>query len=134
MIAWSDKIEKSRKIFPGVKDVLQKQDIDIDGVIEVFNDGIEQGTLLKIFDTYNPNVDLCIWTYLPKERDYNNQMIVLVGHHSDCTDNNMWNDKVKSKVFTFSKARDLHDAVREYVVEVITSKLDKKIETRKDDK
>lgn len=133
MIAWSDKIQKSSKIFPAVKDTLQKQKIDIDGVIEVFNNGQEQGTLLKIFDTYNPKEDMCIWAYLPKERDCNNQMVVLVGRHSNCTDDNMWTDDVKSKVFTQVKALDLHNEVRNYIVDVITSQLDKSIELRKDD-
>lgn len=130
MIAWSDKIKKSQKIFPGVVDVLQKQKIDIDGVIEVFNDGVEQGTLMKIFDTYNPEVDMVIWAYLPKERDCNNQMIVRVGHQSDCTENNMWKDNVQSKVITQAKAIDLHNEVRNYIVGVISSKLDKKIDIR----
>ena len=132
MIRWSDKIIKSGKIFPGVKDLLQKNNIDIDGVIEVFNDGIEQGTLLKIFDTYNPEIDLVIWTYLPRKRDFNNQMVVLIGHHNDCTANNMWTDNVKSRVFTQPKAIDLHNEVRNYIVDEIVSRLDKRIEFRED--
>lgn len=132
MIAWSDKIEKSRKIFPGVIDKLQKQGVDIDGVIEVFNDGVEQGTLLKIFDKFDPQVDMCIWAYLPQEREFNNQMEVLIGHHSDCSKNNMWNTNVKSKVFIQPKSRDLHNEVRDYIVEAINSNYDKKIDMGKE--
>ena len=99
MIVWSDKVRKPVEIFRAVSNELLKREIDIDGVIEIFNDGVEQGILLKIFDKYNPNVDMCIWAYLPTERDCNNQLKVLIGHHSDCTDNNMWQGDVISKEF-----------------------------------
>lgn len=127
MIVWSDKIRKSNDIFKSVTAELLKLNIDLDGVIEIFNNGIEQGTLLKIFDTYDPSVDICIWAYLPQERDCDNQMEVLIGHHSDCTDNNMWKDNLKPKIFTQTRARELHKEVRDYILEVLTSRLDKKI-------
>jgi len=127
MIVWSDKIRKSNDIFKSVAAELLKLNIDLDGVIEIFNNGAEQGTLLKIFDTYNPNVDICIWSYLPQERDCDNQMEVLIGHHSDCTDNNMWKDNLKPKIFTQDRARELHKEVRDYILEILTSRLDKKI-------
>lgn len=127
MIVWSDKIRKSNDIFKSVIAELLKLNIDLDGVIEIFNNGIEQGTLLKIFDTYNPDVDICIWSYLPQERDCDNQMEVLIGHHSDCTNNNMWKDNVKPTIFTQTRARELHKEVRDYILEVLTSRLDKKI-------
>ena len=133
MIRWSDKINKAYKIFNGVKDMLSKQNVDIDGVMEIFNNGTEQGALLKLFDSFNPEVDICIWAYLPSERDYNNQMAVLIGHHSDCTENNMWKDNVNPKIFTQAKAIDLHNEVRNYIVDEIVSRLDKRIEVRKED-
>ncbi len=127
MIVWSDKIRKSNDIFKSVAAELLKLNIDLDGVIEIFNNGAEQGTLLKIFDTYDTNIDICIWVYLPQERDCDNQMEVLIGHHSDCTDNNMWKDNLKPKIFTQDRARELHKEVRDYILEILTSRLDKKI-------
>lgn len=105
MIVWSDRIKKATDIFKAVSNQLLKLEFDVDGVIEIFNNGAEQGTLLKIFDKYDPTLDLCIWVYLPRERDYNNQMEVLVGHHIDCTENNMWRENVKPKIFTQIRAR-----------------------------
>ena len=133
MIMLNEKIKKTYKVFTGVTDVLQKQGIDIDGVIEIFNNGIEQGTLLKIFDKYDPQVDICIWAYLPEEREVNNQMKIIIGHHCDCELNNMWKATIKEVTFTQNKARDLHDEVRKYVVDYITSNFDKIIELRKED-
>lgn len=130
MIVWSDKVRKPVEIFRAVSNELLKREIDIDGVIEIFNDGVEQGTLLKIFDKYNPNVDMCIWAYLPTERDCNNQLKVLIGHHSDCTDNNMWQGDVISKIFTQVRARELHQEVRDYIIDNITIRLDKNIEKK----
>ncbi len=130
MIVWSDKVRKPVEIFRAVSNELLKREIDIDGVIEIFNDGVEQGTLLKIFDKYNPNVDMCIWAYLPTERDCNNQLKVLIGHHSDCTDNNMWQGDVISKIFTQARARELHQEVRDYIIDNITIRLDKNIEKK----
>lgn len=130
MIVWSDKVRKPVEIFRAVSNELLKREIDIDGVIEIFNDGVEQGTLLKIFDKYNPNVDMCIWAYLPTERDCNNQLKVLIGHHSDCTDNNMWQGDVISKIFTQARARELHQEVRDYIIDNIAIRLDKNIEKK----
>lgn len=131
MIVWTSKIKKSVDIFNAVSNELLKRDIDLDGVIEIFNDGVEQGTLLKVYDKFNPNVDICIWAYLPTERDCNNQMKVLVGHHSDCTENNMWQGNLPSKIFTQVRARDLHQDVRDYIIEAINERLDKTIERKK---
>lgn len=128
MIVWSDKVRKSVEIFKSVSNELLKRELDLDGIIEIFNDGVEQGTLLKIFDKYNPNIDICIWTYLPTERDCNNQMKVVVGHHIDCLPNNMWQGELPYKVFTMLTAKDLHKSVRDYILEVITTNLDKTIE------
>ena len=126
MIIWSDRIRKATDIFKAVSNQLLKLEFDVDGVIEIFNNGVEQGTLLKIFDKYDPTLDLCIWVYLPRERDCNNQMEVLVGHHIDCTENNMWKENVKPKIFTQIRARELHKEVRDYILEVITSRLERK--------
>ena len=53
-------------------------------------------------------------------------MEVLVGHHIDCTENNMWKENVKPKIFTQIRARELHKEVRDYILEIITSRLERK--------
>lgn len=130
MIKWSDKIRKSVNIFNSISNELLKEEVDIDGIIDVFNNGVEEGVLLKIFDKFNPASDLCIWAYLPAERDYDNQMKVIVGTHNDCDDSNFWKVELPFKIFTEVKAKELHKKVRDYLIEIIKDKLDKKIEKK----
>ncbi len=129
MIKWSDKIRKSVNIFNSISNILQEA-IDLDGVIDVFNNGTEEGVLLKIFDKFNPKSDLCIWVYLPNERDCDNQMKVIIGTHDDCDNSNFWKTELPYKIFTETRAKELHSKVRDYLIEVITSRLDKKIEKK----
>ena len=127
MVVWSDRIKKVISIFNSVGNELLKDKIDIDGIIEIFNDGIEQGGLLKVYDKYAPELDYCIWAYLPKERDCNNQMRVLIGYHTDCKENNTWSDNVKSTLFTQNRASELHDEVRDYIINFLKSNINKEI-------
>lgn len=125
MIVWSEKIKKVDAIFKAVSNELLKKKYDIDAIVEVFNSDDEEGMLLKVYDKYDCNIDLCIWAYLPSERDCNNQMKVIVGHHIDCLKNNMWNYKLPCKVFTHVRARNLHIEVRDYILETIISKMNR---------
>ena len=126
MIEWNEKIKKSGKIFNSVIDGLNKENIIADGVIEIFNDGKEQGALLKVFDKYNPCLDLCIWCYLPSNRTKNNSMNVIVGYHNDCDKNNMWNNK-EIDIFNFetNQATELQKEVREFVLDTIIKNFEK---------
>ncbi len=130
MIKWTEKIRKSVNIFNSIANELLKAEIDIDGIIDVFNNGSEEGVLLKIFDKYNSKSDLCIWAFLPRERDCDNQMKVIIGTHKDCGPNNFWKDNLPYKIFTETRAIELHKKVRNYILEMIESKLDKKIEKK----
>ena len=131
MIKLDDRIKKSYGVLCAVNNELLKLELDFDGVIGVFNDGIEEGSVIKIYDTFNPNIDLCIWCYLPADREANNQMKILVGHHSDCANNNMWFKELPSKIFTQAKARELHKEARDYILNVIASNVEKLLK-RKD--
>ena len=130
MIIKNNKIKKSEDIFKAVDNELKKLKFDLDGTIEIFNDGKEQGSVLKLFNKYNSEIDMCIWVYLPTERDTNNQMEVIIGFHNDCNNKNLWNPNLPSKVFTQIKAIDLHREVRDYIMNAITSRLDKINETK----
>ncbi len=106
--------------------------IDLDGTIEIFNNGIEQRSLLKIYDKFSPKLDICIWAFFPSDRDCNNQMKVLIGHLEDCLFNNMWKEDVPFKIFTQVKAINLHKEARDYILQTIISKTDKVFEPRKE--
>ena len=126
IILWNDKIRKVNDIFKAVDNELAKRDINVDGTVETFNDGIEQGMVLKIFNKYNPNLDICVWTYLPKDRDCNNQIKIVVAKQSDCLPNNLWTNEITSEIITESKVKDMHNKAREYIIDVVEKNFDKK--------
>ena len=126
MIVWNQKIKKSEDVINAVINELYKDAINTDGVIEVFNDGKEQGCLLKIYDKYNPKLDLCFWIYMPSDRKENNEMTVIVGRHSNCTEMNTWNDKnLKHHTFSDAVAREMHKQVRDFLLDTIKHDMNK---------
>ena len=114
IIVWNEKIRKSEDIIKGIIDELYKLNINTDGVVEIFNDGKEQGCLLKIYDKYNPNLDLCFWLYMPEDRSINNEIKVIIGKHINCNELNMWNNSELETV-TFSEAREMHNKTRDFI-------------------
>ena len=125
MIIFHKTLEKSEKIFKAVINELNKQGINLDGVIESFNNK-EQGFVLKIYDTYNPDIDICIWAYLPKEREYTNQMKVIIGRQSNCNNLNLWeSDNLIIKIFSNAKAIEMHKQARDFIIDTIKKNLDR---------
>ncbi len=54
---------------------------NLDGVVEVFKEYDKQGYIMKIFKTYDPDTDLCLWVY----EDLNNKTIHTIrGNHNNC--------------------------------------------------
>ena len=87
--------------------------------------------LLKVFDKYNPKLDICIWVYMPTERIVNNEMKVVCGSQEDCLENNVWiEEKVTIKSFSNQRSRDLHDDVRNYIKDYIKSHIDLEYELK----
>lgn len=126
MIVWNEKVKKSEDVIRAVINQLYKENINTDGVVEIFNNGKEQGCLLKIFDKYNPNLDLCFWIYMPEDRKINNEINVIIGKHINCNKLNMW-DGADLDSYTFSdvKAREMHNKVRDFVIDSVKENLNK---------
>lgn len=126
MIVWHEKIKKSENIINAVINQLYKDQINTDGVVEIFNNGKEQGCVLKLFDKYNPNIDLCIWVYLPSDRKINNHMDVIIGKHINCNEINMWEGaNLNSFSFEDAKVREMHNKTRDFIIDIITKNLEK---------
>lgn len=126
MIVWNERIKKSEDVIKAVVNTLFKEQLNIDGVVEIFNNGKEQGVVLKVFDKYNPNLDICIWSYLPSDRKTNNEMEVIIGKHINCNKLNMWDgDDLDSYTFKDPKAREMHNQTRDFIVETIIHNLEK---------
>ena len=126
MIVWNEKVKKSEDIFKAVINQLYKDQINTDGVVEIFNNGKEQGCVLKLFDKYNPNLDLCIWAYLPNDRKINNHIEIIIGKHINCNNMNMWDGAdLDSYSFEDVKAREMHNKASDFVIDTITKNLEK---------
>ncbi|MBE6152766.1 MAG: hypothetical protein E7166_00870 [Firmicutes bacterium] len=120
MIVWNEKVKKSQDIIEAVINQLYKETINTDGVVEIFNNGKEQGCVLKLFDKFNPNLDLCMWVYMPSERKINNHIEVVIGKHINCNKLNMWDgDDLESFSFEDVKAREMHNKTRDFMLEKI---------------
>lgn len=126
MIIWNEKIRKSQDIINAVINQLYKEDINTDGVAEIFNNGKEQGCVLKLFDKYNPNLDICMWIYMPTNRPINNHVEVIVGKHLNCNEFNMWNDNsLESFSFENPNARQMHNITRDFILDKIKYNLER---------
>lgn len=120
MIVWNEKIKKSQDVIQAVINQLYKETINTDGVVEIFNNGKEQGCVLKLFDKFNPNLDLCMWVYMPSDGKVNNHIEVIIGKHINCNKLNMWDgDGLESFVFEDAKAREMHNQTRDFMLEKI---------------
>lgn len=126
MIVWNEKIKKSQDIINAVINQLYKENINTDGVVEIFNNGKEQGCLLKLFDKYNPNLDICFWVYMPNKRVINNYIKVIIGKHANCNQMNMWDgDNLESFSFENPKVREMHNITRDFLLEKIRNNLER---------
>lgn len=126
MIIWNEKIRKSQDIINAVINQLYKEDINTDGVVEIFNNGKEQGCVLKLFDKYNANLDMCMWVYMPHKRTINNHIEVILGKHINCNEMNMWDGSdLESYSFEDPKARQMHNITRDFMLEKIKNNLDR---------
>ena len=126
MIIWNEKIRKSQDIINAVINQLYKEDINTDGVVEIFNNGKEQGCVLKLFDKYNANLDMCMWVYIPRKRTINNHIEVILGKHINCNEMNMWDGSdLESYSFEDPKARQMHNITRDFMLEKIKNNLDR---------
>ena len=102
MIMKHKSIDFSSRIVNGIYDKSNKNFKGLDGIIEVFNNNRDQGYVLKIYDSYDPNYDTCIWIY---DVPYDDKIAVIYGNRSDCGEFNSWNKEMfeSRKEYTLSE-------------------------------
>lgn len=91
----------------------------LDGVLEVFNNRIGQGYLIKIFQSYNRNNDLVVWMF---ESIKDKNIKIAFSNHSNIDEHNNWIDKnkVNFKEYPIVKdikkiiINDIYDIVKDY--------------------
>jgi len=126
LIVWNEKVKKSQDVINAVINQLYKEDINTDGVVEIFNDGKEQGCVLKLFDKYNPNLDMCMWVYMPNDRKINNHIELIIGRHINCNKLNMWDgENLDYYEFEDPKARQMHNTTRDFMLEKIRDNMER---------
>lgn len=63
------------------------QNDNLDGVVEVFKEKDKQGYVMKLYKTYDPESDICLWVY----EDLNRKTIhTIMGNHNNCDDLNCY--------------------------------------------
>lgn len=113
----------SERVIKSVIDRCNKEFKGLDGILEVFNNTREQGFLLKIYDSYDPMYDTCIWVF---EMPLQEQLNVIFGNRAECTQENHWNKEMfKSRIkFDSLQTKEVIDTIFDYIKE----KYDKDIE------
>lgn len=94
----------------------------LDGIVEVFINEREQGYVLKIYDSFDPEFDTCIWLF---EMPLQDEINIIIGSRKDCLKNNAWtkelfNERIKFKNTEYKKAED-------YVFDYLKNTYDKEL-------
>lgn len=106
----------SERVIKSVIDKCNKDFKGLDGILEVFNNTREQGFVLKIYDSYDPTYDTCIWVF---EIPLQDQLNVIFGNRKDCTADNHWNEEMFKSRITFNslQTKEVIDTIFDYIKE-----------------
>lgn len=119
MILMHKSLKRSDDIMRSLRRYFEVNNKSIDGVLEVFNNKIGQGYLLKTYYSYNKNNDLVIWMF-ESLKDKNIQ--IAFSNLSNVDEHNNWIDKnkVNFKNYNIVKEikrtiiRDINDIINDY--------------------
>lgn len=87
MIKKHNSLIRAEKILNSFINAMYSHD-NLDGIIETFKDNKKQGYVMKIYNTYIPDTDLCIWLYEDLE---DKKINVIIGNHNNCDELNRYN-------------------------------------------
>lgn len=106
----------SERVLKSVIDKCNKNFKGLDGILEVFNNTREQGFVLKIYDSYDPTYDTCIWVF---EIPLQDQLNVIFGNRKDCTIDNQWNEEMFKSRITFDslQTKNIINMIYDYIKE-----------------
>ena len=122
MIVRHKSLNYSERVIKSVIDKINKEFKGLDGILEVFNNSREQGFILKIYDSYDPNYDTCIWVFEIPLQDHIN---VIFGSRMKCTDDNKWDKEMFESRIIFKSLQT--SEVIDYIFDNIKSKYEKDI-------
>ncbi len=106
----------SERVLKSVIDKCNKEFKGLDGILEVFNNTREQGFVLKIYNSYDPTYDTCIWVF---EIPLQDQLNVIFGNRRDCTLDNQWNEEMFKSRITFDslQTKNIINMIYDYIKE-----------------
>lgn len=126
MIIKHKSLNYSDRIFKSVIDYANKEFKGLDGIVEVFINEREQGYVLKIYDSYDPEYDTCIWLFeMPLQEELN----IIIGNRKDCLDNNAWSKEMFDKRIKYksSEYKEVIDFIFKYLKDTYEKEIDVKI-------
>lgn len=86
MIKKHNSLDRSEKIVNSFINSMKLTE-NIDGIVEVFKCKDKQGYMMKLYKTFSPDTDLCVWIY----EDLNNKRIhTVIGSHMNCNELNQY--------------------------------------------
>lgn len=88
----------------------------LDGVLEVFNNEIGQGYVIKIFQSYNKSNDLVVWMF---ESLSDKNIQVAYSNHSNIDQHNSWIDKNKVNFKEYPIVKNIKRAVINDIYEIV---------------
>ena len=119
MILTHKSLKRSEDIMKSFRRFCEVNFKALDGVIEVYNNKIGQGYLIKIFQLYNKNNDLVVWIF---ESLAEKNIQTAFSTHSNIDNNNNWitKNKVNFKIYPIKKdikkkiINDLYEIIKNY--------------------
>ncbi len=127
MILMHKSLKRSDDIMRSLRRYFEVNNKSIDGVLEVFNNKIGQGYLLKTYQSYNKSNDLVIWMF-ESIKDKNIQ--IAFSNHSNVDEHNNWIDKNKVNFKNYNIVKDIKKTIIRDINDIVSSYygLDEKIE------
>lgn len=122
MIIKHKSLNLSDRIFKAIIDKSNKEFKGLDGIIEVFINEREQGYVLKIYDSFDPEFDTCLWLFeMPLQEEIN----VILGSRKDCLKNNAWTKELFNRRVKFNTVN--YKEVEEYIFDYLKNTYDKEL-------
>lgn len=108
MILMHKSLKRSDDIMRSLRRFCEVNFKTLDGVLEVFNNRIGQGYLIKIFQSYNRNNDLVVWMF---ESLKDKNIKIAFSNHSNIDEHNNWIDKNKVNFKEYPVVKDIKKTI-----------------------
>lgn len=116
MILMHKSLKRSDDIMRSLRRFCEVNFKTLDGVLEVFNNRIGQGYLIKIFQSYNRNNDLVVWMF---ESLKDKNIKIAFSNHSNIDEHNNWIDKNKVNFKEYPVVKDIKKTIINDIYDIV---------------